>query len=355
MSLTVLIGFAAMAIDVGYMYAVQADLQKAADAAALAGASVLPDETAAVAEALDYAAQNLPGQGPVLALSAVAAGNWDAVAEIFVVAGTPVNAVQVRTRRAEDNGNPLALFFAGIFGTNQADVSAAATALAPSGGSSGSRFLIDDEMIDSDVPVIENLANNIGMGTEDIISDLDGDWFIDLWQYCAPVSCQFELPTGQLGDPALFDIDHSAFPFTNPASPGKPPLLDFLNYNEDGSWRDDPAVKAYLDPLVGVSTVEDAGLYPSYVNPELVHVSPVYKSDVSSLNSQAGTPAVNALGLRRGLIAFKIIGVGADPDGAGSVLPNLIIEVVSPAGIDLSSLDVLGSGTGSTGLVYLVE
>ena len=357
-SLTALIGFAALAIDIGYMYAAQADLQKGADAAALAGVKMLPDEAAAVAEALNYANINLPGQGTVLALSDLAIGNWDADVEIFVQAGTPINAMRVRTRRAEDNGNALSLFFAGIFGITQADVSAVAIAAAPS-GSTASRFLIDNEMIDSDIPAIENLANNIGMATEDIISDLDDDWFIDLWQHCASVSCQFELPTGQLGDAALFDIDHSAFPFTNPASPGKPPLLDFLNYNEDGSWRDDPAVKALLDPLVGISTVEDASLYPSYVNPDFVHVSPVYKSDVSSLNPQPhpqpGTPAVNALGLRRGLIAFKIIGVGADPDGAGSVLPNLIIEVISPAGIDLSSLGGGGSGTGSGSIAYLVE
>ena len=71
-TLAMLTGFAALAIDVGYMYAAQADLQKGADAAALAGANVLPDKTAAVAEALDYTAQNLPGQGMVLALSDVA-------------------------------------------------------------------------------------------------------------------------------------------------------------------------------------------------------------------------------------------------------------------------------------------
>ena len=126
-----------------------------------------------------------------------------------------------------------------------------------------------------------------------------------------------------------------------------PSFDDFLNYNEDSSsWRYSLLSASELDPLAGVSTVSDGSQYPSYVNADYVHVSPVFKSDVSDL----GSNRVNAKGWRRGLIAFRIIGVGADPDGPGSVLPNLIIEVVSPADINVSSLDVR-----STGIAYLVQ
>ena len=48
------------------------------------------------------------------------------------------------------------------------------------------------------------------------------------------------------------------------------------------------------------------------------------------------TSPAEAKGERRGLVAYKIIGVGADPDGNGSVFPNLIIEIVDPSLIDLS-------------------
>src|SRR3972149_4530407 len=41
--LLVLLGFAALAIDVGYMYSVRNDLQRSADAGALAGAYVFHD------------------------------------------------------------------------------------------------------------------------------------------------------------------------------------------------------------------------------------------------------------------------------------------------------------------------
>ncbi len=43
-SMVVLIGFASLAIDVGYMYAMKAKRQNTADASALAGAAVMFDE-----------------------------------------------------------------------------------------------------------------------------------------------------------------------------------------------------------------------------------------------------------------------------------------------------------------------
>ncbi len=95
-----------------------------------------------------------------------------------------------------------------------------------------------------------------------------------------------------------------------------------------------------LDPLVGVEPLSDETRYPDFVDYDQVHVSPIYKSDVSDTE-----PGVNALGERRGLVAFKILGVGADPDGGGSVLPNLIIEIVSPAGLILPDGRIFGLET----------
>jgi hypothetical protein len=179
------------------------------------------------------------------------------------------------------------------------------------------------------------------MTSEEIISDNDGDWFIDL-----PPGTELELPTGQVGDEGLFDINHPEFPFSQTSDPSHP---DFLNFNEDGSWRQGLFDKKMLDPLVGVSRVDDPDLYESYVSEECSHVSPVYKSDISALNPVNGVPAVNALGMRRGLLAFAIIGVGADVDGpSGSVLPKLIIRVCDPTEIDLVGP---GSGTGRLRLV----
>ena len=94
--------------------------------------------------------------------------------------------------------------------------------------------------------------------------------------------------------------------------------------------------------------MDDGSKYHEYVDPDFVHISPVFKSDVSALNPVSGAPAVNALGERRGLLAFKIIAVGGDIDGSGSVLPHLVIEVVDPSTINL---DDIGRGSGGVKLV----
>ncbi len=147
------------------------------------------------------------------------------------------------------------------------------------------------------------------------------------------------LPTGQVGDEALFEPNGSC-PFSQTSSPS---LEDFLLYDENGDRRG--ISDSDLDPLMGVDPVNDPADYPSMVKPNQVLVSPVWKSDISDTE-----PGVNAKGERRGLVAYKIIGVGSDPPG--SYLPNLIIEIVSPDGIDLGAITMPGA-TGAT--VLLVQ
>ena len=76
-----------------------------------------------------------------------------------------------------------------------------------------------------------------------------------------------------------------------------------------------------------------------------VLVSPVYESDISNL-----VPGIGAKGLRRGLIAFKIIAIGPNPPG--SVLPWITIELVDPDTIDLS--EVVAGDPGDSGRGRLV-
>ncbi len=150
----VLLGFAALTVDVGWMYNVRAQLQHTADAAAHAGALLLPvDGQSARAAAHQAAVTNYPGSGTILADADLLLGNWDSEFGVFTTGGEPVNAVRVTTRRSEANGNPVDLFFAGILGRYYTDTSAAATAYSPEGAPPlGVRFLIDDEMFDTDVP-----------------------------------------------------------------------------------------------------------------------------------------------------------------------------------------------------------
>jgi Flp pilus assembly protein TadG len=372
--LVVVIAFLAFSIDYGYIVVAESDLQNAADAGAMSGARALNDgREAAILAAKNWAGKNVAaGQSVAVADEDVEIGRWDADAATFTAVPTnssdTPNAVRVTCRRNSGRGNPLHLFFAPIIGTDFADLTLSAIALRPARGV-GTRFLIDDEMIDKDVPAIEDVANRLGRDVEKLVTPRgfnegkkygDSNWtwtdnFLDL-----PSGEILSLPTGQgtsysNNDAGLFDIDHPDFPFQDDVS-----FLDFLMYSETGGdsskWGTDKStIKSKLDPLRGVSPVTDSSRYDSFVYRDFVHVSPITFSDVSTLNMDWGVPQVNAKGLRRGLIAFKIIAVGPDPDGGGSVLPELVIEIVDPATINPNDLKPPGESGGGSGKTKLVQ
>jgi hypothetical protein len=124
--LTVLLGFAAIAIDLGQERALRAQLEGTADAAALAAAAQLPDESKARKKALEYAEQNMPEaiNGHVLLDDDIVFGTWYADKREFVVDGPVTNAVQVTVRRGGPNGNPSPTFFLHVFGYDHADIAA---------------------------------------------------------------------------------------------------------------------------------------------------------------------------------------------------------------------------------------
>jgi hypothetical protein len=98
---------AALIVDVSYLYWVRADLQKAADAAALAGAAQLPYTDASRQKALEYAAAN---------------GYTDGFNGVSIITTPFANRYRVEIRR------PVTLFFGWVIGFSQRSVSAAAVA-----------------------------------------------------------------------------------------------------------------------------------------------------------------------------------------------------------------------------------
>lgn len=97
----------------------------------------LPDQGAAIAQAQDYTGKNLAvsRNGTVLAVNDVIFGNWSNDTRVFAPNPPvdPVNAVEVRLRRSDSNGNPVGTFFASIFGISSFDLSANAIAVANKG------------------------------------------------------------------------------------------------------------------------------------------------------------------------------------------------------------------------------
>jgi len=145
--LVVLMGLAALAIDMGYMYVNKAKLQNAADAGALAGAGRLSAQplanltsarTAAKVFAdtnfgltLDRNITNDPGGDIVL-------GNWNSASTPpFTPSGNPINAVKVLARRTGDTGTGIGanskfdLFFSKVLGVNTMGAAASAIAARP--------------------------------------------------------------------------------------------------------------------------------------------------------------------------------------------------------------------------------
>lgn len=126
MLLVVLLGFAALAVDVGALYAEKAQLQNGADAAALAIAD-------------DCAAGNCGSTSTTA--SGLANGNANdgssGVSSITFPQATTVR-VETNTRDAGTGSNSFSLFFARVLGMNSADVRAVAQASwgAPSKGTS---------------------------------------------------------------------------------------------------------------------------------------------------------------------------------------------------------------------------
>jgi Flp pilus assembly protein TadG len=137
-----LIGFAALAVDVGHLYCTRAELQRTADASAMAAAGLLADYTDG--DPLPRArqcAQALATRNTVLGspitlspTSDIIFGRaaWDEFTRKYTFTPTEScsNAVRVRVRRTADSSNgAVPLFFANVFGQSRKDMSAEATAI----------------------------------------------------------------------------------------------------------------------------------------------------------------------------------------------------------------------------------
>lgn len=142
-SIPVLLGFAALTVDVAVLYNTRADLQRCADACAMAAAAGYSEATGDISERLvagRQAAHNYAEENSIIGGSISLASNSDIVygnAE-FNEAGTAItftptednpNAVRILARRTSDSGNgAVNLLFSRIFGMHATDVSAQATA-----------------------------------------------------------------------------------------------------------------------------------------------------------------------------------------------------------------------------------
>ncbi len=140
-TMSVLIGFTSLAVDVGRAELAQTQLQTAADAAARQGVLALHStsngQSAVPATAAAAAARNLCDGTPVVLNTAadVDLGYWADATRTFAVVTDPsvANAVRVTARRTAASGTAVPLVFAKILGRPTCDLQAQSIALLVAG------------------------------------------------------------------------------------------------------------------------------------------------------------------------------------------------------------------------------
>jgi hypothetical protein len=194
-SLIILIGFLALAVDIGHLLVGRNELQNAADAAALAGASALyphlpsntptpPDWGAAETEAANWIRRN-KSDNVYLEVAEVVSGYWDLrpgtspdLLSQSITPGlclTPTGActppaVKVTVRRtAGTNSGPVRNWFASVIGVSTSDVSAKAIAISASTGTAKPGALFP-------FAITKSLADTLSVGSSTTISSADGAW-----------------------------------------------------------------------------------------------------------------------------------------------------------------------------------
>ncbi|KPK98926.1 MAG: hypothetical protein AMJ90_09755 [candidate division Zixibacteria bacterium SM23_73_2] len=125
LSLVMIFAFAVLTIDLGFVQLARTQLQNAADAAALAGASALAasngDQSVAIAEAKNFAAFNVAVQDKDRSV---------VITDSCVTFPEPTK-VRVLTHRTHDTGDPVGLHFLKVINPlkdNEANITATATA-----------------------------------------------------------------------------------------------------------------------------------------------------------------------------------------------------------------------------------
>ena len=162
--LPVLLGLAALSVDLARLNLIKVELQNAADAAALGGAysisipsAATKDKpynwTAATATATQVASANF-ANGKKITDSTIDPGFWNLTTHIFNTTGgtgyVPAIRATVTISSAKNHG-PVNFFFAPIFGIAQSDIQASAIAVtgAPAGGTGMFPFTMDQSFFNS--------------------------------------------------------------------------------------------------------------------------------------------------------------------------------------------------------------
>lgn len=129
--LSIMMGMVAFAVDLGYIAHARTELQRTADAVALAAAAQLPNQAMATAYGINTSANNKSKISPELTTQCFEYGWWNRRTSTFTTptpAGRNTNAVRVTINRTQATGNPLDLFYGRVLGKSSTDLTVKAIA-----------------------------------------------------------------------------------------------------------------------------------------------------------------------------------------------------------------------------------
>lgn len=232
----VLLGFTALAVDMGAIYDAKAELQRTADAAVLAAAAALaaPNEAEptqlAIGRACEYAAANTVWGDPMQLEPATdvtfGRATFDEATGTYVFTPTDSvpNAVRVRARKTADSPNgAFGLYFAKVLGKGEIDLSATATAM----------------MVPRDIALVADLSGSMNDDSElKNVHEFPVNLF-DVW-------CRLPIPKGNAGVGNGLD----------PPPPGNP-----NNENDQPGTGPGSPDNAGGNPYPGADPHGDDGLY----------------------------------------------------------------------------------------------
>jgi hypothetical protein len=288
-TLVVLIGFAALTLDVGALYNTRADLQNAADAAALAGGSALAGDamlrvrqgsnsSSVTAEAgalileraesaglLNY---SFASSGTVIPPGDIVSGWIDLSSSTSSIdPSRPFsrhNAVHVYVRRMQGSANgPVDFFFASIFGKSEGDVTASAVAAFDdrvsgydTGAGGGDLWPFTINLIDYDNQVAAgNDIYDYDAGAGNVLSGGDGMPEVNIYPAnLAPGNFGLlNIGVGNQGTPALADHIENGVPPEHVENEIGTSELTF--YDDDGyattyNITGNPGLKASLESAI---------------------------------------------------------------------------------------------------------
>ncbi len=257
-----------IAVDMSDAFRNQTILQSTADASALAGVIALPDENAAVTEALAYSVNNMATgiNGQVLKGAEVTVGTWDFGARSFSPGGATPNAVRTVTRRDSYNENPLATAFLPILGVVGIDatrfnISVEAVAARNVPGCINKNGLVANNKVDV---TSNNHFTNICVHGQNVYEDNGHDYAID-------IQCNNNIDSGTIFSMPDLDMMNGR-PNVNDCNTGLEGalaegdlwakdaqavmgMINALAVQVGGNWVPGPGAPSYVSSVVATNTI----------------------------------------------------------------------------------------------------